>query len=254
MDGPAWNGQSSKKKTRVLWVGADRVFRDGLSMLVADMPGFTFCKGSVPGLFERAQVGDVLVLDIDHFQISWRYVEDVREQEEASGEALISEEIFPPELLDWLRSEFGVNFSNFSSFVERAKTSHGLRVLVVAKRFFDFGLNLVRAGALGFLLKTATPAEFTGAIDSVSRGEQTLCLEAKVWIDQVTRRPRIDTLTPREIQVFNLLGDGMSAREIASELCVSPATVGRHQENMQARFKIPRVNDLRVIATTLSAM
>jgi two-component system nitrate/nitrite response regulator NarL len=45
-------------------------------------------------------------------------------------------------------------------------------------------------------------------------------------------------LTPREVQVLQLAADGSSGRQIAAELCLSPATVKSHFENIYAKLAV----------------
>lgn len=97
----------------------------------------------------------------------------------------------------------------------------------------------LRAGASGFLLKTAKPAEVTDAIRLVSSGHGVLPS------DEVDRHWRDDdqqdveeapTLTQREAEVLAALGRGLSNREIADELDVAQSTVKLHVSTLMAKL------------------
>lgn len=114
----------------------------------------------------------------------------------------------------------------------------------------DFLFETLRAGASGFLLKTAAPEELIAAVQLLARGEGLLS-------PQVTRRvisrfsaapqPRTtaaaDQLTTRERDILLLLAQGMSNAEIAKELFVSTETVKTHVSNILTKLGLrDRIN------------
>ena len=95
----------------------------------------------------------------------------------------------------------------------------------------------LRAGASGFLLKDAAPAEIVHAIRSVVAGEAWLDpAVARRLIDEFAARPEPHTptpaemaqLTPREREVLSLMARGLSNADVAVELFISEATVKTH--------------------------
>lgn len=61
----------------------------------------------------------------------------------------------------------------------------------------------------------------------------------------VVCKPKLDTkLTARETEVFERIGRGLQASEIADELCISIATVNRHRENLKAKLGLRSVGQL----------
>ncbi|MCU1655773.1 MAG: two component transcriptional regulator, LuxR family [Pseudonocardiales bacterium] len=108
----------------------------------------------------------------------------------------------------------------------------------------------LQAGASGFLLKDAPPAELLAAIRTVAGGEAVLAPTAtRRLIDQFVplmpdpnqRSPRedvLDELTDRERSVFGLLAAGRSNREIATELHVSEGTVKIHVGRILAKLDL----------------
>ncbi|WP_068277446.1 response regulator [Aldersonia kunmingensis] len=88
-------------------------------------------------------------------------------------------------------------------------------------------LGAVEAGASGYLLKDAPPQELTAAIRAAARGESALApVIASRLLDRM-RTPQAN-LSPREIQVLELVAAGSSNTEIAADLFVSETTVKSH--------------------------
>jgi DNA-binding NarL/FixJ family response regulator len=97
--------------------------------------------------------------------------------------------------------------------------------------------DALAAGAAGFLLKHAGPAELLHAIRVVADGEALLApsvtrrLIAQFTASRTAHRlaeERLGVLTPREREVVALVGQGLSNHEIAHALTLSPATARTH--------------------------
>ncbi len=102
------------------------------------------------------------------------------------------------------------------------------RVLILTTYDTDSDiLRAVEAGAAGYLLKDAPPTDLVDAVHRAARGETVL---APVVADRLLARMRnpAPTLSPRELEVLNLVAAGRSNREVARELFVSEATVKTH--------------------------
>ena len=101
----------------------------------------------------------------------------------------------------------------------------------------------VRAGALGYLLKDASPEELTDAIRRVHRGESWLDpAVARVVLQEIARpadgTPTGEPLTGREVDVLRLVAKGMSNQEIANALVISEATVRTHVSNILGKLHV----------------
>jgi DNA-binding NarL/FixJ family response regulator len=115
---------------------------------------------------------------------------------------------------------------------------NGPRVLVLTTFDSDeYVYQALRAGASGFLLKTAPPRELAAAIRTVAAGEALLAPEItrRLIDDYVARGSRtarlpagFDQLTDRETQVLTRIARGRSNSEIAAELHLSQPTVKTH--------------------------
>jgi DNA-binding NarL/FixJ family response regulator len=105
----------------------------------------------------------------------------------------------------------------------------------------------LRAGASGFLLKDAAPAEIVNAIRSVVAGEAWLDpAVARRLIDEFAARPEphtptpaeMEQLTPREREVLSLMARGLSNADVAVELFISEATVKTHLARVMMKLGV----------------
>ncbi len=104
--------------------------------------------------------------------------------------------------------------------------------------------ELLKAGAAGYVVKGGSPHELTDAIRAAARGEAYIhpTLASKL-IQGFTERTdphsgssQSDGLTEREKEVVRLIADGLTSREIAEELVISPNTVERHRANTMSKL------------------
>jgi DNA-binding NarL/FixJ family response regulator len=97
----------------------------------------------------------------------------------------------------------------------------------------------LRAGAAGYVLKTAADRDLVHACRAAMRGERFLYPGAKTpLVEEYLRRARNDEqlqgdpLTAREQEVVKLIAEGQSSKEIAGALVISEKTVERHRANI----------------------
>jgi len=115
-----------------------------------------------------------------------------------------------------------------------AGVDNPVKVLVVTTFNLDeYVYEALRAGASGFLLKDAPPAQLLHGIRTVATGAALLAPEVtRQLVGRYAARIRPadaatdgDPLTPRELEVLRLIANGLSNGEIASTLVISPETV-----------------------------
>ena len=88
-------------------------------------------------------------------------------------------------------------------------------------------LGAIEAGAVGYLLKDAPPADLLAAVRSAAEGDSTLSPVVANRLMTRVRTPRT-SLTPRELEVLKLVAAGASTRDIGKVLFLSEATVKSH--------------------------
>jgi len=99
---------------------------------------------------------------------------------------------------------------------------------------------VIKAGAIGYLLKDVQPTELAAAIRSAQRGEVHLHPEAARRLMQAIgpkeAPPIAEPLTEREIEVLRALARGESNKQIADALVVSEKTVKAHVSNILGKL------------------
>jgi DNA-binding NarL/FixJ family response regulator len=114
------------------------------------------------------------------------------------------------------------------------------------------------AGTAGYVLKEAAIEELRGAIDQVMAGHSALPIEllnaAMRGNAPTPRRERLDQiLTRRELEVVERIALGLTNKQIARELDISPATVKVHVERLIGKLGVADRTQAAVLAVQLGA-
>lgn len=117
--------------------------------------------------------------------------------------------------------------------------------------------RVLRAGAGGYVMKETASEKLVEAIRTVLRGEIYLSekMASRVLGRMVGHRAAtldrspIETLSDRELEVFEWIGRGLGTRQIAERLCVSVKTVESHREHIKEKLKLGSAPELVQHAT-----
>ncbi|MFC9425727.1 response regulator [Streptomyces sp. NPDC056987] len=126
------------------------------------------------------------------------------------------------------------------------------KVLVVTTFNVDAHVyDALRAGASGFLLKDAPPAELVNGIRTVARGEALLAPAVTRHLighyaehlrpaasSRPARQDVVRALTPRELEVLRQMAEGLSNAEIAAQLYITPETVKTYVSRILAKLAL----------------
>jgi FixJ family two-component response regulator len=102
----------------------------------------------------------------------------------------------------------------------------------------------IRAGAVDYLFKPVTDEALAQAAEALLKEVET---RKRARLDQT--ESVLSELTPRERQVLDLIGRGLSTKEIARLLILSPRTVDAHRAQIIAKTGVRRAAELIVLAT-----
>jgi len=201
---------------RIFVVDDHPVVREGLAAQIANEPGLTIC----------GEASDV-------------------------AEALASIATTQP---DVVVVDISLKTGNGIDLVKRLKARDpGIRILVWSMH--DEGLyseRALRAGALGYIKKDCAGRQVIEAIRSVLDGKLYLSPEvsAKLLARVVGRDPTqnssspVEALTDRELEAFSFLGNGLTTKQVAEKMHVSPKTVETYRARIKEKLNLKNATEL----------
>ena len=205
---------------RIVLADDHTLFRQGVARLLADLTGYLVVGDAADGVEALAQVGalapDVLVLDIDMPRLNG--IDAARELTRQQADTHI--------------------------------------VMLSARADEMYVTRALKAGASAYVLKASGFAELVLALDAVTQGRTFVSpAVSQTLVDGLVRRggqpapeTRLDALTPRERAVLQLIAEGLSNKEAAEALSISPATVETHRARLMQKLSVRNTAGLVLFA------
>ncbi len=115
----------------------------------------------------------------------------------------------------------------------------------------------IKAGARGYVLKDEAGAEVVKAIVQVTQGNAFLSAQiSSVLIEEIQKKESppgggdelLDSLTPQEKQIIQLIAEGKTSKQVGETLCISAETVRSHRKNVMNKLNIHNVVGLTKFA------
>ena len=147
-------------------------------------------------------------------------------------------------------------------FVKALRVERPGLLMLVYSAFEEaiFAERALRAGAAGYMMKSAPAEELLAAIREIVAGEIYVSrdvamrafkksLESRAEARSARPTIGIERLSDREMHIFNLLGSGLRNRQIAHSLTLSVKTIETHRENIKRKLGLNTSQDLIEVAT-----
>jgi DNA-binding NarL/FixJ family response regulator len=127
-----------------------------------------------------------------------------------------------------------------------------VRVLILSVHDNEqYFFEALKAGASGYVLKSAANRDLIEACRAAMRGEpflypQAIAALVREYLEQARRGEATpaDPLTPRELQIVKLIAEGHTSDEIATDLVISRKTVDHHRSNILGKLEMRSVAEL----------
>jgi two-component system, NarL family, response regulator NreC len=137
------------------------------------------------------------------------------------------------------------------------RRSPDIHVLILSMHSNEaYILQALQAGAKGYLLKDSADTELIRGVTAVAAGKSFFSpAVAKVMLDDYVRHlsekgivDRFESLSGREREVFQLIAEGHSNKEVADLLSLSPATVETHRAHILKKLDVHNTAELVLYA------
>jgi len=145
---------------------------------------------------------------------------------------------------DLIIIDIALKSGNGIELVKRVKSMNPAVKMLVVSTFQEslYAERAMRAGALGYLNKQESNEKVIEAIRTVIKGERyasdelTQRLVAQALGKRSETQDPIELLTDRELEIFRLIGAGMTTGAIAEQLLLSTHTIDTHRENIKRKL------------------
>ncbi len=160
-----------------------------------------------------------------------------------------------PPLPDLILCDITMPGKNGLEFIKDLKALHPEATVLVMSMHDEslYAERVLRVGGSGYIMKNVGGEEVLAGIRQVLSGKNYLSqnmsdtLLNEIVLGRTNRNRKdiqLNLLTDREFEVFALLGQGLSARDIGARLHISPKTVETHRMNIKAKFGLKNGTEL----------
>jgi len=117
-----------------------------------------------------------------------------------------------------------------------------------------YAITALKRGAKGFIHKTEPPEAVLKAIRKVAKAESYLSEALRDQVIQIhfksdSKKVGVDALSYRELEVFYMLGDGLTTKEISEKMRISPKTTETHRQRIKEKLGCDSGNALIAMAS-----
>jgi DNA-binding NarL/FixJ family response regulator len=133
-----------------------------------------------------------------------------------------------------------------AKFIKHANPS--IKVIILSSHKEEFYIvNALEAGVDGYIHKDSEPKELIAGILKVADGDKFYSIEiSELLINNIYNKPRsgLPFLTAKEKEMIQHLLEGLSSKEIATKMNVSPRTIETHRANVLSKFGLKNTTEL----------
>jgi DNA-binding NarL/FixJ family response regulator len=153
---------------------------------------------------------------------------------------------------DLVLIDISLKSGNGIDLVKQIKSRHPSVKMLVVSGFNEslYAERALRAGALGYLHKQESSEKLLDAVSTVLSGKRFISaamserlLNQAIGAAAAAGSP-IERLSNRELEVFRLIGEGLSTGAIAERLFISPHTIDTHRENIKRKLSLAEAGEL----------
>lgn len=105
-----------------------------------------------------------------------------------------------------------------------------------------YAKKMLQVGAMGYITKNSSKEEMIGAISEVAQGNKYICQEVKTILSEQiledNEKPDINLLSQREVEIIQLIRQGLSSKEISQNLNITLKTVEVHRHNILKKLNL----------------
>ena len=134
--------------------------------------------------------------------------------------------------------------NGFDATIEVGKVSPESKVIAVSMHSMPaYAKKMLQLGAMGYVTKNSSKEEMITAIVEVNKGKKYVCEEVKnilaqLELEEESEHGDMNALSRRELDIVKLLKEGLSSKEIATQLDISLKTVEVHRYNILKKLKL----------------